>query len=493
MMKEGTLELFSTEIKHSYRGFKERVVERPFMTFWFIILLVGGFWMVLMMVELIQGIDELPFTPSQGNILFVVFFVIMSKASVETVENTMRNHQLKHYFSTPISFQKVQISRFLKVFWYNLLLIALSLSIVCIHIYSFGFQPPIDDYFFYNLYILGISAPIIGFNLGVMTQVKKNIVKMGLLILYGQNITLVWLVLHSNISSTVIPYYLLAISLLSFVVLLTSKKLFWMGWKNGTSSSSSQNLRFHGSGDILPGFLDTLTRRVAEKEILIRWRRRESPASLGVTALIGGGLLFTYIQLGPDPDLGLGLDEFFYPVLIGMGLFLAVTLQVLFPTLSLFGREGKAFWLIRSLPVKPKNVIRGKVLAILLFSPFIPLMVALPVPILLSYSFEKILFLFISSLLLIILLGGIGAWASSKYPNFDESVNGAPDVTTMYTTMMVGMFFSGIFVLIPASIFILNRWYGLLALTSMLAITTVIFYILCGRAATLYHEREMDF
>lgn len=492
-MKEGTLELFSTEIKQSYRGFRERVVERPLMTLWFIILLVGGFWMVLMMVELVQGIDDLPFTLSQGNVLFVIFFVIMSKASVETVENTMKNDQLKHYFTAPISPRKVQFSRFLKVFWYNLLLVALSLAIVSSLISSFGFEPPIDQYFLYQLYALVVAAPIIGFNIGVMIQFKDLLKKVLLLLFYGQNITLIWLALHSDIAASHVFYYLLAIIFLSFIVLLCSKEVFWRGWKNGTSASSTKDLRLHDKSDFLPNFLDPMTRKVAEKEILIRWRRKESPSTVGVTALIGGGLIFFYIQLGPDPDLGLGLDEFFYPVLIGMGLFLACTLQILFPSLSLFGREGKAFWLIKSLPVKPTNIIRGKILAILIFGPVIPLLVAVPVPLLLGYSFDRILFLLLSSILMMLLLGAIGVWASVKYPNFDESVNGAPDVTTMYTTMMVGLFLSGMFVSIPASLFNLEVTMGLIALVVALGVASVFFFMLSELAAESYEKMEMDF
>ncbi|MFP4608933.1 MAG: putative ABC transporter permease subunit, partial [Candidatus Aenigmatarchaeota archaeon] len=432
-MKEGTLELFSVEIKQSYRGFRQRVGERPLMTAWFIILLIVGFWTMLMLVELMKGLEDPLLTLSSGDVLFTVFFVMMAKASVETVENTLRNEQLKHYFSAPISTKKIQFSRFLKVFWYNLLLATVSLSIVSILVYIFGFSPPVDRHFFYHLYLLLILAPIVGFNLGMMMHVGGAAKNIGLSVLYGQNITLVWLVLHSQISPVHLSYYLVVLCGLSSAVLFTSDGVFWEGWKNGTGAAASSSEKFHQhrKGDLLPDPLDPFTRKIAEKEIFIRWRWRESPASVGVTLMIGIGLIFFYTQLGPSPDLGLDLEEFLYPLLISISLFLAVTLQVLFPALSLFGREGKAFWLIKSLAVEGERVIEGKILAILVYAPVIPLIVALPLPILLAYPLERVLFLLLSSIVMILLGGGIGIWASVRYPNFDESVNGAPDVTTM--------------------------------------------------------------
>lgn len=492
-MKEGTVELFSTEIKQSYRDFRNRVKERPVMTIWFIMLLVSGFLMVLVMVEIVQGFDDLPFTLSQGNVLFVIFFVIMSKASVETVENTMKNDQLKHYFSAPISPRKVQLSRFLKVFWYNLLLVAISLTIVSFLIYAFRFDLPIDQYFLYQLYTVVIAAPVIGFNIGVLTQSKGLLKKVLLLLVYGQSITLVWLSLHSNLRAGQVIFYIILITLISIIVLLFSKDVFWRGWKNGTTPSSTKISHLQGKNDLLPDFLDPMTKKVAEKEILIRWRRKESPASLGVTALIGGGLIFFYLQLGPNPDLGLGLDEFFYPVLIGMSLFLTGTLQILFPSLSLFGREGKAFWAIKSLPVEPRNLIWGKILAILIFSPAIPLLVALPLLLLLNYSLEIILFLLLSSVLMILLLGGIGVWASVRYSNFDESVNGAPDVTTMYTMMMAALFLYGFFVTIPSALLNLDVTIGLIAMGIAILLAVIIFLSFSELAAKSFEDMQMDF
>lgn len=492
-MGKGALDLFSTEIKGSYRGFKERTQEHPLITGWFIILLITGFWILLMLVEFSKGIEDPPFRLSEGDILFTIFFVIMAKASVETVENTLRNEQLKHHLSSPISVRKVQFSRFLKVYWYNLLLVVISLSIVSILTLIFGFEPPVTQSFYYHLYLLLLIAPLIGFNLGMFTQVKGTFKKISSLMLYGQNISLIWLVLHSDFPAKYVSLYITALGSLSIIFLCCSEGLFWEVWRHGTNVSTNQRLRFHRAGDFLPEWIRSPVRRIAEKEILIRWRRRESPATIAVTGMIGAGLIFFYMELGSSPDLGLGIGKYVYPILIGMSIYIAVILQIVFPSLSLFGREGKTFWAIRSLPVASKDIVWGKVMAILIYSPVIILIVALPLPLLLPLPLEFILFSVFSSILMIFLLGGIGAWAAAKFPNFDESVNGAPDVTTMYTMMITGMISAFLFLAIPVVIFRVDRVLGLLALIFMTDMSALVLLFLLKRAGKVYEGIEMDF
>ncbi len=492
-MKGRALNLFSIEVKGSYRSFKERTTEHPFMTSWFVILLIVGFWTLLMIVEFAKNIEDPLITLTEADVLFAVFFIIMAKSSVETLENTLRNKELKYYFSSAIPIRKVQISRLLKVFWYNLILVAISLGVVSVLIPIFGFSPPVNNSFFYRLYLICLIAPMIGFNLGTFMQVKGLGKRVVLLLLYGQNISLIWLSLQSSIAPKMIFFYLSLLGVFSLLVFLSSAGTFWDAWKHGTTTSTDRSLRFHDSGDFLPKFIPSSTRRVAEKEIMARWRRRESPATMGVTVMLGAGLIFFYTRFGPTPNLGLGLGKYMYPLLIGLGLYIAVILQIVFPSLSLVGKEGKAFWVLRSLPVKGDEIIWGKIFAILAYSPIIVASIALPLPLLLSYPLSMILFSIISSILVIFLLSGVGIWAAAKFPNFDESVNGAPDVTTMYTVMITCMILLGLFLSIPAFIFRIDRVLGLLALIFMADMSALFLLLLGKRAGKIYEKIQMDF
>lgn len=490
-MKGRVIELFSWEIVKSYRSTLDRIKNHPIMTAWFLILLVGGFWMVINLIEFAANLEDPFLNPSRGDVLFGLFFFIMAKASAETVENTFQNKSLKHLFSTSIKIRNIQFSRLLKVEWYNLLLVALSMAIASIIIIPFGINLPIDNYFFPHLYALMIIAPLIGFNLGTVTYIKKLPLKLLAIFIYVQNITLVWQSLHGNYDPIYLLYFFISIGVLSLLVTLSSSKQFFDSWKYGTVTATNNILRFHNVGDFVPKIFPKNIRKITEKEILIRWRRRETPAAIGVTVLIGVGLMFFYFSYGPAPDFDLGVGDFFYPMLISISLYLAAALQVVIPSLSLFGREGKRLWTLKSSPIPSEDVVWGKVLSMLFFTPVILLAIALPVPILLGYELIYVLFILFAAMAMIFIFTGIGIWASSKFPNFNESVEGSPDIITMYTVLVVDLIAALVFTAFPASLFMFDNMLGLLGMMFFADMAALILVFLVIRSSRLYDRIEV--
>ncbi|MFW6071936.1 MAG: putative ABC transporter permease subunit [Thermoplasmatota archaeon] len=490
-MSGKVIELFSWEVVKSYRSTLERIKKHPIMTAWFLILLIGGFWMVLNLIEFATNLEDPFISPSRGDVLFGLFFFIMAKASAETVENTFQNKNLKHLFSTSIKTRNIQFSRLLKVEWYNLLLVALSMAVASAIIIPFGIDLPIDNYFFPHLYVLMIIAPMIGFNLASLTYIRKLPLKLLAIFIYGQNITLIWQSLHGNYDPVYLLFFFISIGVLSFLVALSSKAQFFDSWKYGTVSSTNNLLRFHEVGDFVPNIFPINIRRIAEKEILIRWRRREIPASIGVTILIGIGLLFFYFSYGPTPNFDLGIGDFFYPMLISISLYLAAALQVVIPSLSLFGREGRRLWTLKSSPVPTKDVVWGKVISMLFFTPIILMVIALPIPILLGYELTYILFILFASVAMIFIFTGIGIWASSRFPNFNESVEGSPDIITMYTVLVVDLIAALIFIAFPASLFMFDNFLGLLGMIFFADMSALILVFFVSRSSKLYDKIEV--
>lgn len=490
-MKGRVIELFSWEIVKSYRSTLDRIKSHPIMTAWFLILLIGGFWMVLNLIEFAANLEDPFINPSKGDVLFGLFFFIMAKASAETVENTFQNKSLKHFFSTSIKTRNIQLSRLLKVEWYNLLLIALSMAVASSIIIPFGIDFPIDNYFFLHLYALMMIAPIIGFNLGTITYIRKLPLKILALFIYGQNITLIWQSLHGNYEPVFLLYFFISLGILSFLVTLSSTKQFFDSWKYGTVSATNNLLRFHNAGDFVPKIFPNNIRKITEKEILIRWRRRETPTAIGVTVLIGVGLMFFYFSYGPAPEFDLGIGDFFYPMLISISLYLAAALQVVIPSLSLFGREGRRLWTLKSSPIPSKDVIWGKMLSMLFFTPIILLSIALPIPILLNYELSYIFFILFAAVAMIFIFVGIGIWASSKFPNFNESVEGSPDIITMYTVLVVDLIAALIFISFPASLFMFDSILGLLGMIFFADMSALILVFLVSRSSKLYDKIEM--
>lgn len=490
--KGSVLTLFAHDIMQSYRSMKERMIEHPVMTAWFIILLLAGFGTTLFMIEYASQIENPLLEPSRGDILFSLFFLIFAKASAETVESTLRNKGLKHLFYSPIDVRKVLFCRIMRVFWYNLLLVAISMSIVSFLVPLFSLNLPLDLYFLPHLYMMLLSAPVLGFTMGVISQIKSIPKKIISLFIYGQSISILWWATHTALSPEMLFLLPALITLVSFSALLIYPKLFIESWKHGVTSSSSSSFRFHEAGDFLPKILPDGVRVVAEKEILDRWRRRQSPTTIAIIASIGAGLYFFYYQLGASPELGLGLGKFLYPTLIGMALYLAVVLQIVFPSLTLFGREGRNLWSLKTVPVTSRDVASGKILGILIYSPLILLAIAVPLPLILGYPIEFLLFAVTAGLAMIFAFSGIGIWSAARFPNFDESSSGAPDIITMYTVLIICLVMALLLIGYPLVVLQMDHVLGVLIMIFSADIAALILIILIGRAGKLYEKMELD-
>lgn len=491
-MDNTVLELFSYEIIQSYRATKEKVFEHPFMSIWFVLLLFTGFGLVLFLIEYASTLDELFIEPTRGDVLFSIFFFIFAKTSAETVDDTFRNKRLKYLLTSPMSTRKIVISRLLKEVWYNLLLVSVSLSIVTSLVYIFGIQLPLDVYFIPHLYIIVLLAPISGFFMAMLSQLRDLKRKLTGLFLYGQIIPLVFYIVRGVEGSLDIFLFVFLILISTVSLILITSDLFLESWIHGVTTDTGSSFRFHEAGDFLPKFIKKPIHRIAEKEILERWRRRESLGTLGVIGFIGLGLFFMYFRFGTTPDLGLDVDDYLYPLLIGMGLYLGVVIQIVLPSLTLFSREGRKMWAIKVLPLDSEEVIWGKVLAMLFLSWTIILMIALPLPIVLGYDIELILFSIISAMVMILSFTGVSVWASVKFPNYDESSDGAPDIITMYSILMLCLIISILLLSIPAIAFQIDRFIGILSLIFAADMSLLLLLILVKRAAIHYETIQID-
>jgi len=462
------------------------------MALWFILLTFGGFWLILSMVEFLADLDELLLNPSQGNVLFSIFFFFAAKSSAETVEGVLRDKAQKHYFSSPLDPDSIFYSKLLRVWFYNLLLFGIAMSVVSLVVGIWNIKLPINRPFIILLYFLIVLAPLIGFNISVVSHVKDRWLKKINLVLAGQMITLTAIVLHTGLSSFYQLLYLFLILGASLVIaVFLGAPLYEEVWSSTSQNTESSNL--HGEGLKLPKFISKSTRLVAEAEFKRRWRRRQVPGSLIVVTTMGLGLILIYSSLGPRPDLGLGLGKYFYPSLIAMTAFLAVVIHTLIPSLNLFSRDGVRLWCVYTIPKEMRNIASGKALAVFMTSPIIILTIALPLPIILDYPLSFILFSVFSSSVFIFLMSGIGIWAAAKFPNFNESTKGAPDIITMYSMIMLALVLSVIFLAVPFTLLEIDRVLAVLGVILASDLSALFMIAMCERSSTILEKMELNF
>jgi len=462
------------------------------MTFWFIILIFGGFWLILSLIEFLADLDELILNPSQGNVLFSIFFFFAAKSSAETVEGILRDKSQKHYFSSPLDTDSIFYSKLLRVWFYNLLLFGIAMSVVSFVIEIWNIKLPIDHQFIILLYLIIFLAPLIGFNISVLSHIKNRWLKKINLVLAGQMITLTAIALHSRLSlSHQVGYLFLILGASLIISVFVSAPLYEEVWSNTSQNTESSNI--HHKSLKLPKSISKSTRLIAEAEFKRRWRRRQVPGSLIVVTMMGIGLVIIYLSLGPQPDLGLDLGKYFYPSLIAMTAFLGTIIHTLIPSLNLFSRDGSRLWSLYTLPTEMKNLVLGKAIAIILTSLIIIVMIALPLPLILGYPFSFVIFSIFSSFIFIFLMSGIGLWAASKFPNFNESTNGAPDIITMYSMIMLALILSWIFLAIPVTLLELDRILALLSVILAADLSALLMIWMFKRSSVILEDMELNF
>jgi len=462
------------------------------MTLWFIFLMFGGFWLILSMVEFLADLDELLLNPSQGNVLFSIFFFFSAKSATETLEGVLRDKSQKYYFSSPLDSDSVFYSKLLRVLFYNLLLFGIAMSVVLFVVKIGNIELPIDLHFLTMLYLLMVLAPLVGFNISVLSHVKNRWLKKVNLVVAGQMITFTAMILHSGASSLYQLGYTVLLLLGSLLIaVFSSAPVYEEVWTSTSQNTESSSL--HRKSLKLPKFISKSTRLMTEAEFKRRWRRKQVPSSILVVTTMGIGLLFIYLSLGPQPDLGLGLGKYFYPSLIAMTAFLAAVIHTLIPSLNLFGRDGARLWSLYTLPCETKDLASGKALAVILTSPIIVLTIALPLPVILDYPLSFVLFSIFSSFVFIFLMSGIGLWAAARFPNFNESTRGAPDIITMYSMIMLALIFSVIFLAFPFTLIEIDRILGVLSVIFAADISALLMIAMYKRSSTILENMELRF
>ena len=130
---------------------------------------------------------------------------------------------------------------------------------------------------------------------------------------------------------------------------------------------------------------------------------------------------------------------------------------------TILGVEGKRMWIMKSNPVESVLIMKGKATALVMMA--LPGLIAIWIPICLLAQFPLKVTLFFGQCLLILLFcnTGLGIWAGSTFANFDESDRGNPDILVQFMLMGTSALFSGIILILPATIMLWDHNAGLLA------------------------------
>jgi ABC-2 type transport system permease protein len=186
------------------------------------------------------------------------------------------------------------------------------------------------------------------------------------------------------------------------------------------------------------------------------------------------------------------MGAYMYPGLLAVFMFLGTLMISALIGLAMISVEGRALYIIKSLPVHNLDVLKGKSLALLIIGFPIIIPMAFLLPIVAGFPLQVTIFYFLLSLVFVTSFTGIGIWGGTRFPNFDPTARNMPDIMSQFLIMSVciicTLFIGGI----PAFLMMQNNIIGLVAIIVALGWAVTIFIIALNRGQVGYEQIGSD-
>ncbi len=425
------------------------MAKSKLMAAWFAILMVTVTWFYLRIAEFIVAVGlpaDLQVTP--GMILLGIFFLFLSKASVDAYHNTLDNPALAFPLLQPVRRSSLILGRLLTLVWHNLLLLVVPLALAVALIGVYGMRIPVPVFFVVDLVVLEVLGVAAGFTLALFASRPTWGKKAAGAVAYAPILAGLWFVLIDGDlpPETAFPP-LVALAAYGLGAAVVSSRWLTEAW-NFQTAASGRVRRRERARRVVPanGRLGAVLR----KELTVSIRKREFIVSAVTTVLLGAAILVLWWRLGPLDELGPAYARRAYPFIVFISLYVATGVHCAIGGLGAVGKELDSLWVMRSVPVEGRTVIAGKAAALLATTPLILLAVALPLPILGGFGLGATLFIGISAVTLIFLNLAVGVWGGTRYPNFEKATGGLPDSITMYNVLLLILVLDALFVIVPS-------------------------------------------
>ena len=484
--------VYQADIQSGFAIFAERTRKHPLMFIWFFILFLTAVWLIAAIIT--SSLSDPALVIGGFNVkwaYFSVFFIFFTLGALGTHFRLMRNPDLTLVLSSPISHRQVMLGKLMTTFWLNMGIYALGISSMLLVTWLSGMRQFIWLGLYVELTLLAMLGTIAGYLISVLGSVRPLARKGAFLLMGSMYLTSVWYALD-------LPYYPLCAMLLIMMGLASaeiyfSAAFFLEGWNAQTTVraeySRTEAQFFLGVLKRVP--VSDGARAVAGKELLFNARTRENLGSVltifGIIAAEVGAIQ----TLGPRHDLKMQYARLVYPIVNAMAVYVGAILFCAVEGMTLLGKEAKSFWVVKSMPVRGSEVMKGKALSAFLSAIFL-LAVAVPVPWLIYHNPLYVLFSVAGTLSLIFTYLGIGLWVGATVPNFTTSFRGTPDIITLYSTMMLCLVAGAVLLFPPLFLAITSKTVGMAAVAISVLIGALILLIGVRMAGRVYDRLEIS-
>jgi hypothetical protein len=417
-----------------------------------------------------------------NSLMLMIFIFIFAKTVSDSSRKVAQNKALVFHLSQPIKQTNVLYGKLMAQLMINMGLFTAIMALFVANILLFGFPISGDFWFVANSIVLTVLATTVGlmFSLFNVFPFKK---RFKLLLVITPFLSFLYYVLYyTTLTGSILFIVLFFLMLFSFIAIIPSNRVFLEAWNRGTNPNKTIGRSFIsffriGEGKIARSVLSGGERALLKREIAERMRSKEFIGTVITVLAITYGSLYIALDYSDEFFIESRFGEFFVPMMVGMGIFAASLLEPGLSQLSSIGKEGKNLWILKSSPLSGATIIKVKALANMVSLPLIILGPAVFVTLYMGYDVVIALFAALGALMMIMLFTGIGSWFGAKYPNFDESVKGYPDIMTTYLYAMVCFILCIMFSLIPLGIIFFDRFLGILAIIFYADLAALILYL----------------
>ncbi len=459
-----------SDILTSYRVLIDRIKAHRFMTLFFIIIALTGTRLAVYIGIYLDDLDmgENPIYIERWVFSIIFFSFIFGKVALYTHRKVLKEHEMLTLFSQPIDMNQITIGKYLAnlVYIATLILIGFALVYGWLIIALGPLGVPLD--ILAEGIILGFLALSLGFTLPIFLQLKplsKKIIHLGINIVILGAISIPIRYFPRNFGFFVI---LIISAIISFALVFQASRFLLSGW-NAQLSKPLTTLTTHQPDRLLtePIRNQWLTREswlIAKKEIISLVREKDAMVTIIAAIFFSIASVGIYFYFGPGGLEGSSIGGYLYPGILAVFLFLSTLMISALIGLAMISVEGRALYIIKSLPIDNIDVLKGKSLALFIigFPIIMPMSVLLPV--VAHFPVYVTLFYIVLAVVLIISFTGIGIWGAVNFPNFDTTMRNMPDLISQFFIMFICIFCTLFLVGIPAYLMTVNYIVGLVAI-----------------------------
>ncbi len=492
----GWYEIYAKDSISTYRVMRKRVSKHPFMTLWFILLMLAFAWMVLSMYEfsMLQG-EEGIFTDIEPNtVLLIIFFIFLAKSVADTTRRVAQNKSLVFFLSQPIKHRSVLFGKFFSEMVFNLLILETIMGVMTLVIVVFDINIAGDIWYICYAFIFCILGTSLGFSFSIFNTLRpfrRRFVVMASEIPFFLLVYSITTNYYDALIGWPFALVLLLLAVSSLLLLFVCQKIFLDAWTFGISANEGAKKSVYdifARAPLVPKrFMDERLRALVRRELAEKVRSGAIWGTVITVIAITYGTMYAMDTLADVDLLQMSVGKYVYPLLVGMGIFAVSTLEPGISSLSSIGKEGKNLWILKTVPFKGSIVAKSKALSNIAISPMIVFGTALFSAYYMSYHtkielvnynfLEIVFFSALGAQTMIFLFVGLGTWFGVKYPNFDESNKGNPDIMTMYIFAMGCLFLGVLYLSAPFYLMIKNyNVLGMLMMIFSLAMAALFLY-----------------